>query len=145
LHDTGAQTEWVQVDLGEAVPVKRVDLWPLDHGDAQQHTHCMEPFVQSDEIDQSYDGFPLDFRILVSADGAKWDEVAKREQFRKPAIGAPDSNRKPADVTGSESFSFNPRPARFVKVEATRLRQTRYFGKYAAQLAEIEVIRQHAP
>ena len=145
LHDTGAQTEWVQVDLGEAVPVKRVDLWPLDHGDAWQHTHCSEPFVQSDEIDQSYDGFPLDFRLLVSADGAKWDEVAKREQFRKPAIGAADSNRKPADVTGPESFSFNPRPVRYVKVEITRLRQTRYFGKYAAQFAEIEVHRAGNP
>jgi len=30
---------------------------------------------------------------------------------------------------------------RFVKVEITRLRKTRYFGKYAAQLAEIEVVR----
>jgi hypothetical protein len=141
LHDTGAQTEWVQVDLGEPVRVSRVDLWPLDHGDAWQHTHCSEPFVQSDEIDQSYDGFPLDFRILVSADGATWDEVAKREDFRKPATGATDSDRKPRDVTGPESFAFGPRPVRFVKVEITRLRQTRYFGKYAAQLAELEVAR----
>ena len=97
--------------------------------------------MQSDEIDQSYDGFPLDFRILVSADGAKWDELAKREQFRKPATGAPDSDRKPRDVTGPESVSFGPRPVRFVKVEITRLRKTRYFGQYASQLAEIEVVR----
>jgi alpha-L-fucosidase 2 len=141
LHDNGNHTESVQVDLGLAVPVKQVDLWPLDHGDAWQHTHCSEPFVQSDEIDQSYDGFPLDFRILVSADGSKWDEVAKREHFRKPATGAPDSDRKPRDVTGPESFGFSVRPVRFVKVEITRLRKTRYFGKYAAQLAEIEVVR----
>jgi hypothetical protein len=141
LHDTGARSEWVQVDLGLAVPVKRVDLWPLDHGDAWQHTHCSEPFVQSDEIDQSYDGFPLDFLILVSADGEKWDEVARCWQFHKPATGAPDSDRKPRDVTGPESFGFSVRPVRFVKVEITRLRKTRYFGKYAAQLAEIEVVR----
>ncbi len=141
LHEDGAHTEWVQVDLGDAVPVNRVDLWPLDHGDAWQHTHCSEPFVQSDEIDQSYDGFPLDFRILVSVDDTKWDEVAKREQFRKPATGAPDSDRKPRDVTGPESFSFGLRSVRFVKVEITRLRKTRYFGQHAAQLAEIEVIR----
>lgn len=142
LHDNGNHTESVQVDLGLVVPVKRVDLWPLDHGDAWQHTHCSEPFVQSDEIDQSYDGFPLDFRILVSADGTKWDEVAKREQFRKPATGASDSNRKPRDVTGPESFPFRLCPVRFVKIEITRLRQTRYFGKYAAQLAEIEVVQE---
>lgn len=141
LHDTGAHTEWVQVDLGKPARVNRVDLWPLDHGDAWQHTHCSEPFVQSDEIDQSYDGFPLDFRILVSADGAKWEEVAKRERFRKPATGAADANRKPRDVTGPESFPFGPRPVRFAKVEITRLRKTRYFGRYAAQLAEIEVVR----
>jgi hypothetical protein len=141
LHDSGVRDEWVQVDLGEPVPVSRVNLWPLDHGDAWQHTHCSEPFVQSDEIDQSYDGFPLDFHILVSADGAKWDEVARREQFRKPVTGPVDSNRKPSDVTGPESFQFSERPVRFVKVEVTRLRQTRYFGKYAAQLAEIEVVR----
>ena len=140
LHDTG-HTEWVQVDLGEAVSVRRVDLWPLDHGDAWQHTHCSEPFVRSDEVDQSYDGFPLDFRILVSADGAKWDEVAKCEAFRKPAIGAVDSDLKPQDVTGPESFNFSPRFVRFVKVETTRLRKTRYFKKYAMQLAEIEVVR----
>jgi len=86
-------------------------------------------------------GFPLDFRILVSANGERWDEVAKREQFRKPATGAPDGDRKPRDVTGPESFSFGQRPVRFVKVEVTRLRKTRYFGKCAAQLAEIEVVR----
>jgi len=44
-------------------------------------------------------------------------------------------------VTGPESFAFSPRPLRFVKVEITRLRQTRYFGKFAAQLAEIEAVR----
>jgi hypothetical protein len=118
-----------------------VNLWPLDHGDAWQHTHCREPFVRSDEIDQSYDGFPLDFQILVSADGKKWDEVARHANFRKPAIGPKTSDLKPADVTGPEQFKFNARPVRFIKVEATRLRKTRYFDKHAACLAEIEVVR----
>jgi hypothetical protein len=144
LHDTGATNEWVQVDLGAPVPLKRVQLWPLDHGDAWQHTHCSEPFVESSELDQSYDGFPVDFSILVSADGAKWDEVARREKFRAPAIGAPDTDRKPWDVLGPERFDFRPRPIRFIKVEATKLRKTRYFGKYALQLAEIEAVRADA-
>lgn len=141
LHDKSDATEWVQVDLGAAVPVKAINLWPLDHGDAWQHTHCSEPFVRSDEIDQSYDGFPLDFRILVSVEGQKWDEVAKREKHRAPAIGAPDSDLKPWDVLGPERFEFGPRPVRHIKVEVTKLRKTRYFGKHAACLAEIEVVR----
>ncbi|MGE5294044.1 MAG: glycosyl hydrolase family 95 catalytic domain-containing protein [Solirubrobacterales bacterium] len=142
LYDDGAHTEWVQVDLGQPVATKMVRLWPLDHGDAQQHTHCSEPFVESSEIDQSYDGFPLDFRILVSVDGAAWEEVAKKERFRRPATGAEDSERKPKDVTGPETFEFDQKSVRYVKVECTRLRKTRYFsGKFAMQLAEIEVVR----
>jgi hypothetical protein len=141
LYDDGAHAEWVQVDLGQAVETKTVRLWPLDHGDAWQHTHCSEPFVESSEIDQSYDGFPLDFRILVSVDGTTWQEVAKREKFRRPATGPEDSDRKPKDVTGPEVFEFEQKSVRYVKVEATRLRKTRYFGKYAMQLAEIEVVQ----
>jgi hypothetical protein len=141
LHDLPDATEWVQIDLGAAVPINAVNLWPLDHGDAWQHTHCKEPFVRSDEIDQSYDGFPLDFQILVSADGKKWDEVERRVNFRKPAVGPATSDLKPADVTGPEQFKFNARPVRYIKVEATKLRKTRTFGKHAACLAEIEAVR----
>jgi hypothetical protein len=131
----------VQVDLGQAVSAKAIQLWPLDHGDAWQNTHCSEPFVESTEIDQSYDGFPLDFRIVVSQDGKAWDELAKMSSFRRPAVGPDDSDRKTRDVTGPERFDFEPRSFRYVKIESTRLRKTRYFGKYAMQLAEVEVIR----
>jgi hypothetical protein len=142
LYDDGAHAEWVQVDLGQAVDTKTIRIWPLDHGDAWQHTHCSEPFVESTEIDQSYDGFPLDFRVLVSVDGTAWEEVAKRERFRRPATGPEDSDRKPKDVTGPEVFEFDQKSVRYVKVEASRLRRTRYFGgKFAMQLAEIEVVR----
>jgi len=96
--------------------------------------------VESSEIDQSYDGFPLDFRVLTSVDGTTWEEVAKRARFRRPATGPDDSDRKPRDVTGPEVFTFDQKSVRYVKVEATRLRKTRYFGKYAMQLAEIEVV-----
>ena len=34
------------------------------------------------------------------------------------------------------------KPARYIRLEVTKMRKTRYFGKYAAQLAEIEVRRQ---
>ncbi len=144
LYDDAKHAEWVQVDLGQSVSAQAIQLWPLDHGDAWQNTHCSEPFVESTEIDQSYDGFPLDFRIAVSEDGKAWDEVAKRDRYRRPAVGPDDSDRKAKDVTGPERFDFKPRSFRYVKVEATRLRKTRYFGKYAMQLAEVEVVRTDA-
>jgi len=141
LHETPDHAEWVQVDLGEAVPIKRIDLWALDHGDAWQHTHCTMPFVISSEIDQSYDGFPVDFQVLVSLDGVKWDEVGRRVNACKPAIGDRSSDLKPKDVTGPERVEFASRPIRYVKVQITTLRKTRTFGKYAAALAEIEAVR----
>ena len=143
LHEAPDRTEWAQVDLGTPVSIRRIDLWPLDHGDAWQHTHCTEPFVNSREIDQSYDGFPVDFRVLVSLDGQQWDEVApRREKFALPAVFPEQSEQKVRDVLGPERFDCRPRSVRYVRVEATRLRRTRYFaGKYAMQLAEIEVHR----
>ncbi len=45
-------------------------------------------------------------------------------------------------MTGPETFEFDQKSVRYVKVECTRLRKTRYFGgKFAMQLAEIEVVR----
>lgn len=76
----------------------------------------------------------------MSVDGTTWDEVAKKERFRPPATGPDDSGRKPRDVTGPETFEFEQKSVRYVKVEATRLRKTRYFDKYAMQLSEIEVV-----
>ena len=49
-------------------------------------------------------------------------------------------------MTGPEIFEFDQKAVRYVKVEASRLRRTRYFGgKYAMQLAEIEVVRAGHP
>lgn len=144
LHDKPEAGEWIQVDLGGAVPISAVHLWPLDHGDAWQHPDGTEPFVRSDEPDQSYDGFPVDFRLLVSADGQKWDEVAKRENFRSPAAAPATSDLKPAEVTGPERFEFGARAVRYLKLEISKLRKTRTFGQYAACLAEIEAVRADA-
>jgi hypothetical protein len=140
LHDKPDAAEWTQIDLGAVVPVKAVNLWPLDHGDAWQPADGSMPFVSSDEVDQSFDGFPVDFRILVSADGQKWDEVAKRENHRPPVTGI-----RLADVTGPERFEFDSRPVRLIKVQITKLRKTRSFGQHAACLAEIEAVRADVP
>jgi len=142
LHDTPDASEWVLIDLGEPVAIGSVDLWPLDHGDAWQHTHCTEPFVNSGEIDQSYDGFPLSFAISVSQDGKEWQVAGKFEQYALPASNVNLTEQKPKDVTGPERFDLNGRMARYIRLDASKLRKTRYFGKYALQLAEIEVIRQ---
>lgn len=141
LHDNENNTEWLTVDLGKVDSVKSIHLWPLDHGDAWQHTHCTEPFVNSGEIDQSFDGFPLSFKIMVSVNETDWTEVARFENYALPASNIHLTEQKPKDILGPEIFQFRPQEARYVKVEASKLRKTRYFGKYAMQLAEIEVIR----
>jgi hypothetical protein len=141
LHEKPDNTEWVQIDLGELAEIKRIDLWPLDHGDAWQHTHCTEPFVNSGEIDQSFDGFPYSFTILVSTDGEQWKTIAEKENYYPPASNVDASEQKPKDITGPESFTLKTQSVRYIKVVATKLRKTRYFEKYAMQLAEIEVVR----
>jgi hypothetical protein len=53
----------------------------------------------------------------------------------------PDSAQKPKDAMGPESFTFQPTEARYVKLDMTKLRKSRYFDKYTAGMAEIEVLR----
>jgi hypothetical protein len=144
LHDDENNIEWITIDLGKVDSIKSVHLWPLDHGDARQHTHCTEPFVNSLEIDQSFDGFPYSFSISVSKDGTNWNKVSNLQNYSPPAANVLSTEQKPKDITGPEVFDFAPQPARFIKIEASKLRKTRYFGKYAMQLAEIEVIRSFA-
>jgi alpha-L-fucosidase 2 len=137
-YDDPDHAEWAQVDLGEAVSVREITLWPLDHGDAAGGGPN-SPFFDPREVDQSYDGFPVDFELLISADGHQWHGVAKRSNYLlNPA--APDA--KPRDVLGPERLTLErATPARFVKLVVTKLRQTRLTGKYAVRLAEIEVVR----
>ena len=73
-------------------------------------------------------GFPVDFHIACSEDGTNWEKIADVKNCREfPA------NRK------DFAFEFSPRPIRFVKVVATRLRPE---GKqrYYFQLREIELL-----
>lgn len=140
---TPVANEWARLDLGSPVLLARVDLWPLAHGDAWQHTHCMEPFVNSLERDMSFDGFPIDFRILASADGREWRLVAERKDYQLPHVNRHLTEQKVKDVTGPESFPVPPDigPLRYIKVEATRLRRARVGEGHVFRLAEIEAIR----
>ena len=111
LYDDGKHTEWVQVDLGQPVECQgdpACGRWTT----ATPGRIRTAPSRSSSrrEIDQSYDGFPLDFRILVSEDGKAWDEVTKARSV-SPAggRGRTTRDRKPRDVTGPERFEFTPR------------------------------------
>ncbi|RSN11601.1 hypothetical protein DMB42_13560 [Nonomuraea sp. WAC 01424] len=73
-------TEWVQVDLGSARPLSRVDLYPRSDG---ANTGL---------------GFPVDFTVQVSADGSSWTTVATRTGFPRPGAGAQTFPFPAADV-----------------------------------------------
>ena len=61
---------------------------------------------------------------------------------RKDYLKMPKPDQKPKEVLGPETFAFAPQQARFVKVSASKLRKSRYFGRYTMQLAEIEILLQ---
>ncbi|MFL6072997.1 MAG: discoidin domain-containing protein [Mycobacteriales bacterium] len=63
---TTNHTEWVQLDLGAARPIGRVDLYPRDDGG------------------NIGAGFPVDFSIETSADGSTWQAVATRTGYPRP-------------------------------------------------------------
>ncbi|WP_158289372.1 discoidin domain-containing protein [Paenibacillus flagellatus] len=85
-------TEWVQVDLGAASTVSRVDLFPRnDAGSVGEY-------------------FPVDFTIKVSRDNTNWTTVVTKTGYAKPGNQA-QSFSFPAQTD-----------IRYVKVEATSLR-----------------------
>lgn len=72
-------------------------------------------------------GFPVDFHILRSTDGKEWEKVVDVKECRE----------FPADRK-EFAFEVSPRPTRFVKVVATRLRPEGERRHYF-QLREIEL------
>ncbi|MEV6104244.1 discoidin domain-containing protein [Streptomyces sp. NPDC051940] len=101
-------TEWLQVDLGASRRLDRIDLYPRSDG-----TNAGQ-------------GFPVDFRIEVSADGSSWTTVANRTGYPRPSATA-------------QTFPFAPVNARHVRVTGTHL-STDQFGHYHMQLAELEAL-----
>ena len=132
--DNPTQGEWVMVDLGQPCEIRQVNLWPIGRGDVKYGRYDKQIVA----MDHSFEGFPLDFDILVSPDGVHWQTVASRKDYLK----MPKPDQKPKNVLGPETFAFAPQQARFVKVSASKLRKSRYFGRYTMQLAEIEVLLQ---
>lgn len=104
-----AHTEWVQVDTGLNGPAGAVVLHP-----------------RSDGLNAGY-GFPVDFTIQVSADGATWTTVTSRTGYARPAA-AP------------QRFTFPQQTVRYVRVTGTRLRSNPWdLGFHRMQFAEVEV------
>jgi len=137
-YDDPNHTESIQVDLGEVTPLREVTLWPLDHGDGFQ-VGPNDGYFDSRELDQSFDGFPVSYRILVSNDARQWNEVAKVDNYLyRPDYQDLNPMGAPRPVTSTLRQTVS---GRYVKVEFTHLRKTRTTGKYAVMLAELEVIR----
>ncbi|RKH52952.1 discoidin domain-containing protein [Corallococcus llansteffanensis] len=105
---SAATTQWIRFEFPFERRVSRVDLYPRN--DATYGTVVG-------------DGFPVNFSIEVSTDGANWTSVVTRTNHPRPG--------------GVQTYEFTARPARFVRVVATNLRAVG--GMYYVQLAELEV------
>jgi alpha-L-rhamnosidase len=112
------EEKWVQVDLGKSLPVERVVLHALHHGDPGNPVKGF--------------GFPVRFRIDVSDDA----------DFRSPRAIA---DRTGADVPNPGSvavpFDAGGAAARYVRVTATKLWNRRRGDRpYCFALAQLEVV-----
>lgn len=101
-------TEWVTVDLGSARRVASVQLNQRDY-DLKDPGTC----------------FPLDFTIETSTDGVTWTPAVAQTGYAQPK------------TYQGQSFSFDARSARYVRVTGTDLRTDG--GQYRMQFAEIQV------
>src|SRR5690606_16949712 len=78
-------------------------------------------------------GFPEDFTISVSNDGNTWQTVVTKTGYPIPSYGP-------------QTFTFTSKTARYVKFEATKLRQKPTDGNtYRVQLAEFELYNTAVP
>jgi hypothetical protein len=101
--------EFVVVDLGTNCALRRVVLYP-----------------RGDEA-AAGKGFPKDFRIQVCREGEPWHVAVEKRDFPAPLDGK------------AQSFELGRAEGRYVKVEATRLREVEP-GTHRFQLAEISVL-----
>ena len=115
IYDDGAKgalvsadgtAQSVTFDLGAIKSVNRVDLYPGGKG-----TACFRYFPES-------------FRILTSADGITWEQVAEETGFE------PDKSLVPV-------FKFDKKEARYVRIEVTEFKQKD--GRGCAELGEAAI------
>ncbi len=108
VHPFDDQHEWLQVELPEAKAIRRVVLYPRPGNF----------------------GFPLDFTLQVSADGAMWETVAKREAFQ-PEPDAPEK--------GITLDLAAPKQLLAAKMDMTKLSATDHSNIRAAMM-EVELL-----
>lgn len=85
---------WIQLDLGTAQAVNRVDLYPRDDGG------------------NAGTGFPVDFTIKTSTDATNWTTVITQTNYPKPAgtvqsFAFSSVNARYVKITGTR---FRPNP-----------------------------------
>jgi Astacin (Peptidase family M12A)/F5/8 type C domain len=111
-RDSPNSTESIVFDLGARSRVSRIDLYPRN--------------------DQTFgsqvgDGFPVDFTLDYSEDGANWLTSQRFQNYPRPGNQV-------------QVFQFpSGAPARFVRINATRLSPVGGGGGFYFQLAEVEI------
>ncbi|MDX3006011.1 discoidin domain-containing protein [Kribbella solani] len=103
--DVGTTAQF-DLDLGKVRSIGRVDLYPRSDGS------------------NAGAGFPIDYKVEVSADGSAWMTVANRTNQPRPS--------------GVQTVPFAARDARYVRVTGTKLSQDPV-GASRMQFAEVEV------
>ncbi|KEF63143.1 uncharacterized protein A1O9_01119 [Exophiala aquamarina CBS 119918] len=109
-HSSATETEWAQVDIGATQAVGKVVLFP-----------------RSDLIDFEGSGFPSNFIIQGSTDGATFTTL----------LTAVDYSASPAGY--GEVFTFPSAQARYVRVTASRLGGVGNESGFRFQMTEMEV------
>ncbi len=115
VHDDPMHTEWIQINLGEELPINQVVLVPAIMRNAQSGYQA--------------EGFPLEFRIIAGTEGDPNGSVI--------GGGHPDDELLPRYAP-----VIIPLPrttASWIRVEASMLSARSWDGKYLLQLSEILV------
>jgi RHS repeat-associated protein len=107
---TAANSPWIQLDMGSARTIDRVDLYPRnDAGNVAK-------------------AFPQGFTVAVSANGTTWTTVTTQTNYATPTSPAP------------ATFGFTPTSARYIKVTGSTLRTDGTAGSYYMQFAEVAAL-----
>ncbi len=105
-NQTEDSTEWVQVDLGGVCSIQEILLYPSDNLDGAM--------------------MPVDYEVLVSADGNEWTPVKQVE--------GDTVTSKPRAILFDE-----PVEAGYIRVVGTKLRLANETDGYLMQIGELEV------
>lgn len=108
LHTTADADEWVQVRLADPQTINKVVLKPRAGGL----------------------GFPVDFQIQLSQDGAVWSTVVSRSAYG------------PVNSADPQVFDFPAAQAQYVRLKATKLKSEN--GAYYLQLSELAVYQDNS-